>query len=126
MPHLVLAKDGALSGWLEDVNTKTIGMLRVTQAFLPCLARDGSGRVINISGVAGNSGLGCALTRGLNNTAMNQVTRYLTNELAGGRITANAVVPGIVATEWRQAWAENLTRQQGKSKVTIGLQLCSG
>ncbi len=38
--------------WLEDVDMKTIGMLRITQAFRPHMARDGSGRIINISGAA--------------------------------------------------------------------------
>ena len=102
--------------WLEDVDTKTIGMLRVTQAFLPHMARDGSGRIINISGIAGISVLGSAITHGLNNSAMNQVTGYLANELAADQITVNAVLPGIVATEWRQVWAENMAKGQGKTK----------
>jgi NAD(P)-dependent dehydrogenase (short-subunit alcohol dehydrogenase family) len=102
--------------WLEDVDTKTIGMLRVTQAFLPHMARDGSGRILNISGIAGISVLGGSITHGLNNSAMNQVTGYLANELVGDQITVNAVLPGIVATEWRQLWAENMAKGQGISK----------
>src|SRR3972149_12191478 len=52
--------------WLEDVDMKTIGVLRITQAFRSPMARDGSGRIINISGVAGTSVLGDAITHGLN------------------------------------------------------------
>lgn len=102
--------------WLGDTDTKAIGMLRVIQAFRPHLARDGSGRIINVSGIAGSSVLGDSITHGLNNAAMNQVTGYLARELAGDRITVNAVSPGIVATEWRQVWAENMARQAGKTK----------
>ena len=102
--------------WLDDVNTKTIGMLRVTQAYLPLLARDGTGRIINISGIAGSSALGPALTHGLNNSAMNQVTSYLAKDLAADRVTVNAVIPGLIATEWREGWAESSGRQQGQSK----------
>ncbi len=110
--------------WLEDIDTKLIGMLRVTQAFLPHMPRDGSGRIINISGVAGNSVLGPSLTHGINNSAMNHATTYLANELAKDRITVNAVVPGIVATEWREAWAENTGKAQGKTKQEFLDEYC--
>jgi NAD(P)-dependent dehydrogenase (short-subunit alcohol dehydrogenase family) len=103
--------------WLEDIDFKTVGMLRIVQAFRPCMARDGSGRIINISGIAGTSVLGDAITHGINNSAMNHLTKYLARELAEDQITVNAIIPGIVATEWREAWAENMAKQQGKSKA---------
>jgi NAD(P)-dependent dehydrogenase (short-subunit alcohol dehydrogenase family) len=99
--------------WVDDVNTKAIGMLRVTKAFLPLIVRDGSGRVINISGIAGSSVLGPALTHGLNNAGINQVTTYLARDLAAERITVNAVIPGLIATEWRQGWADASGQRQG-------------
>jgi NAD(P)-dependent dehydrogenase (short-subunit alcohol dehydrogenase family) len=111
--------------WVDDVNTKTIGMLRVTQAFLPQLARDGTGRIINISGIAGSSALGPALTHGLNNSAMNQVTSYLASDLAAEKITVNAVVPGLIATEWRQSWAESTGRQQDRSPAEFLDETCA-
>src|SRR5687767_7252620 len=39
------------SDWVDDLNLKLIGMLRVVQSFLPLMPRDWSGRVINISGI---------------------------------------------------------------------------
>lgn len=68
--------------WSDDLNLKLMGMLRATQAFLPQLARDGSGRIISISGVAGTSVWVPALTHGLNNSAMNHATKYLAQDLA--------------------------------------------
>jgi NAD(P)-dependent dehydrogenase (short-subunit alcohol dehydrogenase family) len=103
--------------WIDDVNTKTIGMLRVTKALLPIMARDGTGRVINISGIAGSSVLGPALTHGLNNSAMNQVTTYLARDLAAERITVKAIIPGLIATEWRESWAEASGAQRRISKA---------
>ena len=103
--------------WVDDLNLKLIGMLRVTQSFMPIMPRDWSGRIINISGVAGTGVLSPALTHGIINSAMNHITKYLAVELAGEQITVNAVVPGIVATEWREVWAENMARQQGKTKA---------
>jgi NAD(P)-dependent dehydrogenase (short-subunit alcohol dehydrogenase family) len=110
--------------WLDDVNLKSIGMLRVVQAFLPHIPRDGSGRIINISGVAGNMVWSPALTHGFNNAAMNQVTSYLALDLAGEHITVNAVVPGIVGTEAREVWAENMARQQATTKAEFLAAFC--
>jgi 3-oxoacyl-[acyl-carrier protein] reductase len=102
--------------WVDDLNTKTLGMLRVTKALLPSMPRDGTGRIINISGIAGSSALGPALTHGLNNSAMNQATSYLAKDLASERITVNAVIPGLIATEWRESWADASGAAQGQSR----------
>ncbi|HEX4997694.1 MAG TPA: SDR family oxidoreductase [Terriglobia bacterium] len=112
------------SDWMDDINGKMMGMLRVTQAFLPHIPRDGTGRIINISGIAGSSVLVPAMTHGFNNSAMNHVTRYLAQDLAGDKITVNAVSPGLVATEWRETWAENMGKLQGKTKEEFLTEYC--
>jgi 3-oxoacyl-[acyl-carrier protein] reductase len=110
--------------WVDDLNLKLIGMLRVVQSFLPLMPRDWSGRVINISGIAGVSAFIGALTHGLNNSAMNHSTSYLARDLAAEKITVNTVVPGLIATEWRHGWAENMGKQQGKSKEQFVDDIC--
>ena len=110
--------------WTEDVDLKLIGMLRVIQAFLPYIAKDGAGRIVNISGVAGSNVWAPALTHGLNNAAMNQGTAYLAHDLVGDKITVNAVVPGLVGTEAREVWAENMSKQQGKTKAEFLAEFC--
>jgi len=112
------------SDWVDDINLKAIGMLRAVQAFLPLMARDGSGRIVNISGVAGTSVWMPALTHGINNSAMNQATTYLAQDLAGDKITVNAVSPGLVGTEARQVWAENMAKQQGKTQAEFVAEFC--
>jgi 3-oxoacyl-[acyl-carrier protein] reductase len=112
------------SDWLDDINLKSIGMLRVVQALLPDLAKDGSGRIINISGVAGTNVWVPALTHGFNNAAINQVTKYLAHDLAADGITVNTVDPGLVGTEAREAWAENMARQQNKTKAEFLTEFC--
>jgi NAD(P)-dependent dehydrogenase (short-subunit alcohol dehydrogenase family) len=102
--------------WMDDVNIKMMGMLRMIQALLPVMPADGTGRIINISGIAGSSVLSSALTHGLNNSAMNHATTYLAQDLSGSRITVNSVIPGLIATEWRESWAENMGRARGQTK----------
>ena len=102
--------------WTADINLKLVGMLRVVQAFLPQMVKDGNGRIINISGTGGSLVWAPALTTGLNNSAMNHVTTYLAQDLAGDRITVNAIIPGLVGTEGREAWADNMARQQNTTK----------
>jgi 3-oxoacyl-[acyl-carrier protein] reductase len=68
--------------------------------------------------------LSSALTHGLNNGAMNQVTTYLAKDLSADRITVNAVIPGLIATEWRESWAENQGRLKGQTKEQFLDQTC--
>lgn len=110
--------------WQDDLNLKTVGMLRVIQAFLPIMPRDWTGRVINISGIASTSAFIGALTHGLNNAAMNQATSYLAESLAAEKITVNVIIPGLIATEWRQGWAENMGKQRGKTKEQFLEDVC--
>jgi NAD(P)-dependent dehydrogenase (short-subunit alcohol dehydrogenase family) len=110
--------------WVDDVNTKTVGMLRVTQAVLPFMPRDGTGRIINVSGIAGISALGPALTHGINNAAMNQATSYLAKDLAAERITVNAVIPGLIATEWRETWAQTSAARNGQQPPAFLDETC--
>jgi NAD(P)-dependent dehydrogenase (short-subunit alcohol dehydrogenase family) len=112
------------SDWHDDIDTKTLGMLRVTQSMIPHMPTDGTGRIINISGVAGSSVLTAALTHGLNNAAMNHVTSYLAADLAAARITVNCVIPGLIATEWRESWAESGGRQRRLSKQEFLAETC--
>ena len=110
--------------WQDDINIKTIGMLRMIQALLPSMPTDGTGRIINISGTASTIVWAPALTHALNNAAMNQATGYLSTDLASQKITVNTVVPGLVGTEGREVWAENMAKQQNVSKDEFVASFC--
>ncbi len=110
--------------WMDDVSLKTMGMLRTIQAFLPHIDKKGAGRIINISGASASLVWNPALTHGINNSAMNHVTGYLAADLAADNITVNAVVPGLVGTEAREVWAENMAKQQNKTKAEFLSDYC--
>ena len=110
--------------WIDDLNLKIVGALRVTQSFLPLIPVDGTGRIINISGSASLLMWAPALTHGLNNAAMNQATSYLAADLAAQQITVNAVIPGLVGTEAREVWAENMAKQANVTKEDFLASFC--
>ena len=110
--------------WLDDVNVKLIGMLRAIRAFLPHFAKDGSGRIINIGGSAGMMEWEKAMTHGINNSAMRHASTYLARDLAADKITVNTIVPGLVATEWREGWADARAKQQEKSREQFLADYC--
>ena len=46
-----------------------------------------------------------------------QVTSYLPADLAKeGNITINAIVPGLIGTEWRKTWAADCVKREGKTR----------
>ena len=55
---------------------------------------------------------------------MNQATGYLSTDLASQQITVNTVVPGLVGTEGRHVWAENMAKQQNVSKDEFVAGFC--
>lgn len=103
--------------WINQVEIKSVGALRMIREFLPLVPRDGTGRIINIAGASGAMAWMPALTYGLNNAALMHVSGYLAADLAEEDITVNAIVPGLVGTEWREAWADGVAAQAGKSKA---------
>lgn len=110
--------------WAADIDHKLVGLLRVVRAFIPHLPTDGTGRIINIGGVAGSFVLGPALTHGINNSAIAHIAGYLARDLQEAKVTVNTVVPGLVGTEWRHGWAEDMGGRQGVSKEAFVEAYC--
>jgi NAD(P)-dependent dehydrogenase (short-subunit alcohol dehydrogenase family) len=110
--------------WMSDINHKLIGMLRVIRAFLPHIATDGTGNIINIGGVASSMIYHGAMTHGINNAAMQHSAGYMAKDLAGDNIRVNTVVPGLVATEWREDWAGMMAEKSGKTKAEFLNNYC--
>jgi 3-oxoacyl-[acyl-carrier protein] reductase len=55
---------------------------------------------------------------------MNHVTSYLAADLGAARITVNSVIPGLIATEWREGWAANSARNRNLTKEQFLEQIC--
>ncbi|HEY0941949.1 MAG TPA: SDR family oxidoreductase [Steroidobacter sp.] len=112
------------SEWREVIEVKTLGALRLARAALPMMAKDGSGRIINITGATGVAVLKPGLLHGAANAALMQATGYLASELASQRITVNAIVPGLVATENRRKWLQGIAANGGRAPEETLAALC--
>jgi NAD(P)-dependent dehydrogenase (short-subunit alcohol dehydrogenase family) len=85
----------------RTMETNLFGAWRLTRATLPLLRESGHGRVVNVSSGAGqlsdmNGGYpGYRISK----TALNALTRILSNEEGGNGILVNSMCPGWVRTD---------------------------
>jgi 3-oxoacyl-[acyl-carrier protein] reductase len=83
---------------------------RVLRHAIPLLRKNGWGRIVNISGLAGRQPHLTTITVGLNNSAVLNLTKALAGWLAKDNITVNAVIPHLINTDTQDdtmtRWAE--------------------
>lgn len=105
--------------WTETFNIKAMGMVRVSRAALPLLPDDGSGRIVNISGVAAEMVIPDAAVTAAVNGAVKAFTTYLAAEAAPRRINVNAVSPGVMNTEIMQQLLADMAEAQGTTAEAV-------
>ncbi|MEV4263683.1 SDR family oxidoreductase [Kribbella sp. NPDC049584] len=113
----------------EAFETNVLGLVGVTQAFLPLLHKANAARIVNLSTSLASfeqvgdpaSRMSTVLTLGYNSSkaAVNMVTVMLANELRGTGILVNAADPGNCATDMG-GWSAARTPAQGAA-VAVGL-----
>jgi len=84
--------------WREILDVTLDGTFHCIKACLPALQKSGAGTIVNIGGLSAHTG---ARNRAHVVTAKAGIvgfTRALANDLAGGGITVNCVVPGLIGT----------------------------
>jgi 3-hydroxy acid dehydrogenase/malonic semialdehyde reductase len=92
--------EGKDADWETTFQTNVLGLLRVTRAALPLLARDAGASIINIGSIAGRAAYAggsayCAAKHG-----ELAITRALRQELLGTGIRVGTVDPGLAETEF--------------------------
>jgi len=101
---------------LKTFNTNTLGVLRVCRSVIP-LMKNG-GRIINVSSGMGQledmeSG---SIAYRLSKTALNALSKVMSNELSSKNIKVNAICPGWVQTDMGGSSA-NLTVEESTDRI---------
>jgi NAD(P)-dependent dehydrogenase (short-subunit alcohol dehydrogenase family) len=94
--------------WDLDLEVNLRGAYRVVRACLPGMRERGYGRVVVISSGAARSGLPGQVAYSASKAGLGGMVRTIAGENAHKGITANAVLPGMVATEQVLAMPEEV------------------
>lgn len=109
-----MATDGSVSkvkieSFVETFDVNVLGVVRVTQAFLPLVKKSDAGKIFNVSSGLGSMSLLLDPAMGFANNpvaaysaskaALNAITAILSNELKESKVMVNSICPGYTATD---------------------------
>ena len=93
----------AADEWRQIIDTNVNGVFLCTQAIVPTMINQKSGRIINIGSIMGTIGLPTRVPYAASKGAVHQITKTLAQELAEHNITVNTIAPGPFMTEMNKA-----------------------
>lgn len=98
VPHAEL--DGLDAADFQRIyGVNVIGAYQMVRAAAPHLRASGHGAVVNVSSIAGITGLGSSIAYAASKGALNTMTKSLARVL-GPEIRVNAVCPGPISSRW--------------------------
>lgn len=80
-------------------SVNVIGAYQMVRACAPAMKRQGKGAVVNVSSVAGITGMGSSIAYAASKGALNNMTFALARAL-GPEIRVNAICPGFIEGRW--------------------------
>lgn len=86
--------------WENTLQTNVLGLLRMTRAALPLLARDAGSSIINLGSLAGRTAYAGGAAYCAAKAGELAITRALRQELLGTGIRVGTVDPGLAETEF--------------------------
>lgn len=109
----------SLDDWDTVLDTNLKGAFTFTQALMRPMIKQRSGRIINISSIAGLTGNAGQANYSASKAGLIGLTKTLARELASRGITVNAVAPGLIETDMTTVLSEEI-RQAILQKVPLG------
>jgi len=106
-----------LDEWSRIMDVNLRGVFLCTQAALPSMREQDSGRIINIASTAGLKGYAYIAAYAASKHGVIGMTRALALELALTGITVNCVCPGFTDTAMAADAVANITGKTGRSEA---------
>jgi 3-hydroxy acid dehydrogenase / malonic semialdehyde reductase len=94
--------EGNLDEWTQMVETNVLGLLHVTDWFLPKMVERGHGHVINIGSNAGREVYPGGAVYCASKAAVDRITKGMRMDALGTGIRVSEVDPGMVETEFSE------------------------
>jgi NAD(P)-dependent dehydrogenase (short-subunit alcohol dehydrogenase family) len=105
--------------WDRAFDNKLRGTVRCIRHAVPPMRERKWGRIVNVSGGAAWTPQLGAITTGMNNAAVQNLTVALANELAKDGILVNAIVPTAVRTERHDQNIRDAMAKTGQSEAEV-------
>lgn len=105
--------------WDHAFDNKLRGTVRCIRQAIPPMRERKWGRIVNISGGAAWTPQLGAITTGMNNAAVQNLTVALANELGKDGILVNAIVPTAVRTERHDKNIRDAMAKTGQSEAEV-------
>ena len=109
----------SLEDWETVIDTNLKGAFSFTQAIMRAMIKQRSGRIINISSVAGLTGNAGQANYAASKAGLIGLTKTLARELASRGITVNAVAPGFIVTDMTGMLSEQV-KEAILAKIPLG------
>ena len=97
-----LITDLSEQDWNDIIGVNLTGVFNCTQAVLPHMINQNSGKIINISSMWGEVGASCEVAYSASKAGVIGFTKALAKEVGPSGITVNCITPGLIETSMNQ------------------------
>jgi NAD(P)-dependent dehydrogenase (short-subunit alcohol dehydrogenase family) len=99
----------------SGIELKLYAAVRLSQLVIPVMREKRWGRIVNVSGAAGTSPTPDSMAASMTNVGMLNLSRVLTDKVAGDNILINSVCPGATVTPRAERRFRAAAERQGLS-----------